>query len=178
LGPLSTRAHSSKSRPHALPDNQSYLNCNVPRKAPTTDCVPMDGCPGIAAGAGADITVGGNQLSPSYTLLGPSRTLAHINSVGVTNEVELTGRRMGPRTSGRAPRPGHAALLGMFRSIRPGVAGSRLVALSCGDAGADILVCLACRPRLIPDGRFPRRPKTVIRLRPPNAPQNPEMHAS
>ena len=38
-------------------------------------CVPVDGCPGTAARAGANIRIGGNRLSPSYTLLGSSKSL-------------------------------------------------------------------------------------------------------
>ena len=79
---LPTRARSSKSTTAPLPDSQSYLNCNVPRKSPTARCVPVDGCPGTAARAGANIRVGGNRLSPSYTLLGSSRSLALLPCPG------------------------------------------------------------------------------------------------
>lgn len=39
-------------------------------------CVPVDGCPGTAARAEADIRVGGNRLSPSLSIAGHRAVMA------------------------------------------------------------------------------------------------------
>ena len=102
---LPTRARSSKSTTAPLPDSQSYLNCNVPRKPPTARCVPFEGCPGTAAGAGANIRVGANRLSPSYTLPGSSRSLALLPCPGVVESSTPSSSLLEFRTSATRRQP-------------------------------------------------------------------------
>jgi hypothetical protein len=62
----------------------------VPRKSTTARCVPVDGCPGTTVRAVANIRVGGNRLSPSYTLLGSSRSLALLPCPGDVESFPLS----------------------------------------------------------------------------------------